>query len=268
MVGARKLRRMEKSARSNSKMWAEGCREDVLSPHIAPYADASARSFVAERDYVRRVQNEYHQLIPWRTPDDEEPPLPLREYDPHLIPVIEDLTDEEQALKSRTIAKKNEVSLVPSLVSKSRSNFVVQAIRRWLKYRAQKLKVAGTTAGMNVDKNPYTVLLAKLSGIPPAPIRARQGWQQLMKERYTDVIAPAVAAAWDEKVKKGLNPKDKNDAAFRADVARAAFGKLPKDEQNELLANAKGDKDAAVTAYKKALADIHTGSRTPEKRQA
>lgn len=106
----KKSRRIEKSARANSKLWAEGCREDILSPHIAPYADAAARSFVAERDYVRAVQNKYHQLIDWRLPDDEEPALPLRIYDPHLIPVVEHLTDEEQALKSQTIAKKNAVS--------------------------------------------------------------------------------------------------------------------------------------------------------------
>lgn len=110
MGGHRKSRRVEKSARANAKLWAEGCREDILSPHIAPYADAAARSFVAERDYVRRVQNEYHQLIPWRLPDDEEPPLPLPAYDHHLVPAVEVLTDEEQALKSRTIGKKNVVS--------------------------------------------------------------------------------------------------------------------------------------------------------------
>lgn len=109
---AKKSRRVEKSARANSKLWAEGCRESILWPHIAPYADAAARSFVAERDYIRAVQNEYHQLIDWRLPDDEEPPLPLRAYDPNFIPVIEQLTDEEQILKSQTIARKNEVSCI------------------------------------------------------------------------------------------------------------------------------------------------------------
>lgn len=106
----KKLRRMEKSERANCKLWAEGCREGILSPHIAPYADTSALSFVAERDYLRHVQNEYHQLIDWRLPDDEEPPLPLPIYDPNKPQVVEHLTDEEQDLKSKTIAKKNDVS--------------------------------------------------------------------------------------------------------------------------------------------------------------
>lgn len=105
-------RRMKKAERATSKMWAEGCRESILLPHIEPYADAAARSFVAERDYVRGVQNEYHQRIPWRLPDDEEPPLPLADYDPNLITPIEVLTAEEQTLKSKTIAKKNVVSCV------------------------------------------------------------------------------------------------------------------------------------------------------------
>lgn len=101
---------MEKSARACARLWAEGCREGILSPHIAPYADAIARSFVAERDYIRAVQNEYHQLIPWRLDDDEEPPLPLPAYNPNLVALIEDLTDEEQVLKSTKIGKKNVVS--------------------------------------------------------------------------------------------------------------------------------------------------------------
>lgn len=120
---------------------------------------------------------------------------------------------------------------------------------------------------MDIAKNPYAVLLAQLSGVPPPPIRARQGWQQLMKQHYPDMIAPAVAAAWDERVKVGLNSNDKNDAGFRADVARAVFNKLPKDEQKEFLANAKRDKERAVATYKQALEECQAGSRKPEKRQ-
>ena len=247
-------------------MWAEGCREDILAPHIEPYADAVGHSFVAERDYIRRVQNEYHQLIDWRLPDDEEPPLPLPVYEPYRIPVFENLTEEEQILKSRTIAKKNEVSYVFHWRKHSNS-CTPQSIRRWLRYRVKKLRLAGRASDMDVTKNPYAALLGQLSGIPPAPIRARQGWQQLMKERYPDVVAPAVAAAWEEKVKSGLKPKDKNDAAFRAEVGRRAFNTLPKDEQKVLLANAQKDKEAAVAAYKQALDDNRVGSRRPEKRQ-
>lgn len=120
---------------------------------------------------------------------------------------------------------------------------------------------------MEIHKNPYAVLLSQLSGVSPAPARARQGWQQLMKENYPDVIAPAVAAAWAVRVEQGLQKTDRNDAAFRADVARGAFNTLSKDRQKELLANAKRDKEEMVATYKQALEDHQAGCRAPEKRQ-
>ncbi|KAF7968024.1 hypothetical protein HWV62_32154 [Athelia sp. TMB] len=246
----RRYKRMDKKARANSKLWAEGVRETILAPHIAPYADAVGRSYVAERDYIRGVQNEYHQLIHWRIPDDEEPPQPLGVYDPNHIPPIEDLSEEDQVLKSKTIAKKNE------------------AIRRWLKYRVLKLKkLAGRAIDMDIEKNPYAVLLSKLSGIQPPPIRARQGWQQLMHESNEELVVPAIAAAWAEKVKAGLKPKDKNNAAFRAEVARKLFKDLPKTEQARLQASAKKDKDAALAAYQNAMESSRDHSHWPENRQ-
>jgi hypothetical protein len=110
-MGKRSYRRMEKKDRESRKLWAEGCREGILSPHIEPYADALARSCVAERDYIQRVQNEYHQLIPWQLPDDKEPPLPLPEYDLKII-LVEDLTAEESERKSKVVACKNKACMV------------------------------------------------------------------------------------------------------------------------------------------------------------
>lgn len=120
---------------------------------------------------------------------------------------------------------------------------------------------------MDLAKNPYAVLLAKLSGVQPAPVRARQGWQQLMHERYPDIIAPAVAAAWDERVKKGLGTKDRNNAVFRAEVARAVFNNLPQEEQKQFHDSAQKDKQAAVDVYKLALQENEAGNHKPEKRQ-
>ena len=70
-------RRMAKVDRQNRKLWAEGCRESILEPHIAPYTDALERGWQHERTYLATVFNHYHALIPWRLPDYEEPPLPL-----------------------------------------------------------------------------------------------------------------------------------------------------------------------------------------------
>lgn len=113
-MGQRKAlyQRMTKTERRSLKHWAEGCREDILTPHIEPYADALLRSHVAERDYFARVGDEYNQLIPWRLPDDEEPALPLPKYDPSLIAPFEDLSLEEQQLKSTIIARRTRVSII------------------------------------------------------------------------------------------------------------------------------------------------------------
>lgn len=103
--------RKGKADRNNLNYWAEGCREDILTPHVEPYADALARSHVAERDYIARVEAEYHQIIHWRLPDDQEPALPLPKYDPTLIAPFEDLSLEDQQLKSETIGRRNRVSV-------------------------------------------------------------------------------------------------------------------------------------------------------------
>lgn len=109
-VRRRRHKHLEKKERQTSRLWAEGARETILAPHVEPYADALARSWVHERDYVAQVQNHYHQVISWRLPDDEEPALPLPAYDPRLIAPQEDLSEEEKKLKSGIIARRNEVS--------------------------------------------------------------------------------------------------------------------------------------------------------------
>ncbi|KAF7964910.1 hypothetical protein HWV62_1747, partial [Athelia sp. TMB] len=100
-------KRMAKHERQTFRLWAEGARETLLTPHIAPYADALSRSWVHERDYVANVQNHYHRAVPWRLPDHEEPPLPLPDYEPSWVPPRKQLTEEEQKLKSEVIARRN-----------------------------------------------------------------------------------------------------------------------------------------------------------------
>jgi hypothetical protein len=118
---------------------------------------------------------------------------------------------------------------------------------------------------MDLEKNPYSALLAKLSGVKPPPIRARQGWQQFMHERYTEDIAPTVEEEWKTKQAAGVSSKEKNDAGFRAAVARKVYSDLPIEEQKRYEKSAKDDKEAAVAAYKKALEEGF--SKTPEKHQ-
>lgn len=229
---ARKYKRMSKSECVNLKLWAEGARKQILAPHIEPYVDALAQSCVAERAYLKRVQNEYHQSIGnWRLPDDEEPALPLPDYDPKLLAPVEELSVEDSRLKSTVISKKNKVislffSSLLSLSNGSPRN--LQAIQCWLKYCAHKLQ-SQYAPTMDPIKNPYAALLAKLSGIKPPPIHAQQGWQQMMHERYKEDVAPAVEAAWSERLAAGVATTEKNNAPFRGEVTRGLFTSLSSD---------------------------------------
>jgi hypothetical protein len=91
--------RKSKELWKNNKLWAEGAREDLLRPHIEPYADVLERGWRAERDYLQKVCNEYHARISWRLADAEEPVLPLEPYDPFAPPAVEDLSPEERTAR-------------------------------------------------------------------------------------------------------------------------------------------------------------------------
>jgi hypothetical protein len=77
----RSWKRIAKKDHRNLKMWAEGARELLLKLHIPVYTDALEWGWQAERDYIQEVCNEYHARISWRLADNEEPELPLAEYD-------------------------------------------------------------------------------------------------------------------------------------------------------------------------------------------
>jgi hypothetical protein len=102
-------KRKAKEARCNNKLWAEGACETLLKPHVEAYADAQARGWRFERDYLQTVCNEYHALISWRLKDHEEPELPLPAYDPLAPPATEELTDDEIKERNTRIEALNTV---------------------------------------------------------------------------------------------------------------------------------------------------------------
>jgi hypothetical protein len=106
----RTWKRIAKKDRRNLKMWAEGARDSILRPHIAAYTDALERGWRAERDYLHLVCTEFHARISWRLTDEEEPDLPLPEYDPFATPEIEELDEEETTMKRLRIETMNAVS--------------------------------------------------------------------------------------------------------------------------------------------------------------
>ena len=196
-MGQWKYQQMCKTDCKNQKLWAEGIQEDILHPHIEPYADALAHSHITEHDYLQQVYNEYHQLIPWWLNDDKEPNLLLPTYDPKAMDSEVDLSAEDALLKARTIAKKNKVrwQLVVELVLVA--DISKKAIRWWLEYCVCCIN-KNHKPSMDPEKNPYAALLAKLSGIDPPKKKVRQGHQQFMHE-CSDILQPLYNAAWDIK---------------------------------------------------------------------
>ncbi|KAJ7680872.1 hypothetical protein DFH06DRAFT_1120457 [Mycena polygramma] len=246
MPKERKQKRVPKDKRGNLRLWAEGARETILAPHIEPYSQALVQGWLSERNYLARVCREYHARIDWRLADHEEPEE-LLPFDPEAVIEEEVLPVEEDVLKSARVDKLN------------------KRIRRWLKYRARSLR----RQGRKVDsrKDPWAVLLAKLSGVKNPP-KARQAYQQFMHEEYERLVAPAVEEAWKTAEGSGANVPTKRqpDASFRAQVARKAFASLPKPDQERYGAAAKAEAAVARQQYQDALQAAP--SQTPEARQA
>lgn len=98
---------------------------------------------------------------------------------------------------------------------------------------------------MDPERNPYAALLSKLSGIQPPKKKARQGFQQYMHE-CRDTLQPLFDEAWEKKKVAGLKSKDRNDATFRAEIARKEFDKLDALEKKKYQANAQAYKVADI----------------------
>ncbi|KAJ7178663.1 hypothetical protein C8R43DRAFT_1118035 [Mycena crocata] len=251
MAKTRKRRiwkRKAKEDRRSNKLWAEGARESVLRPHIERYADALERGWTAERDYLQKVCNEYHVRISWRLADHEEPELPLPTYDPLARAVAEELTKEERVERH------------------ARWEVLNERIRRWLKYCARSLR-RGLTAKIDPRENPFAVLLAKLSGLTVPP-KARQAFQQYMRESYDEEIGEEVEQRWwREKGSDadGAATTKKPNVNFRCKVARKLFAELSEERQQEIRQRALKEARDAKKTYEKKMKD--GPSKEPEARQ-
>ncbi|KAJ7680841.1 hypothetical protein DFH06DRAFT_973383 [Mycena polygramma] len=242
----RTWKRKSKALRKSLKMWAEGAREDVLRPHIEPYTDALERGWRAERDYIQKVCNQYHAQISWRLLDHEEPDSPLPAYDPFAPPVVEKLTEDEAKARHQRHQELN------------------KRIQRWLKYRARSLRNKGLSKAALRD-NPYAVLLGKLSGLTSPP-KARQAFQQFMRERPADVAAE-VDKQWAKKsiAEDGSANTKHPGAPFRCKIARELFSALPQAEQDAIRGRAAAEAKQAKLDYATAMEG--GASKSPEARQ-
>ncbi|KAJ7622769.1 hypothetical protein DFH06DRAFT_1340640 [Mycena polygramma] len=239
---------MAKEDRKSLRLWAEGARESVLEPHIPRYTDALERgNWTTERDTLQSICNEFHARISWRLKDHEEPDLPLPEYDATKVQTPETLSEEEEVQQKQRVSLLNE------------------RIRRWLKYRVRRLRKNLRTR-VGSGKDPWTHLLAKLSGVTSPP-KARQAFQQFMREEYESTIAPVVAAKWTNSVASGSNVQTKKnpDGPFRAKIARELFAELSEAERQGFKTRAKDAATAARGEYERALNEVP--SQTAEEKQ-
>ncbi|KAJ7430883.1 hypothetical protein B0H11DRAFT_2262784 [Mycena galericulata] len=247
MPSKKPRKKILKENRRNLRLWAEGARETVLIPHIEPYADALDRGWRAERDYLKRICNEFHACISWKLEDHEEPELPLPEFDPNEMLVEDEMDDEEETAQGERILKLN------------------KRIRRWFKYRVRRLrKQVGTR--LDPRRNPWAILLAQLSGHHKPP-KARQAYQQFMHEEFETKIEPEIAKAWAKKMSAGSNVQTKKEpnAPFRAEVARRLFAALSSEEQAGYAERAKSEAAERREAYVRGLKE--EPSKSPEDRQ-
>ncbi|KAJ7687066.1 hypothetical protein B0H14DRAFT_2654051 [Mycena olivaceomarginata] len=235
-----------KADRRSKQLWAEGNRESILNPHIEGYTQALSQGWVAERKYWKKVCNEYHTRVDWRTPDEAEPEVQEWSSD-HVLPT-ETLSPEEE------VEKRQHVKLLN------------MRIRRWFKYRVKH--ICKSSSGTDPTKDPYTMLLAQLSKTTNPP-KARQAFQQYMHESYDADIADLVTEKWTAGESERAAAGDSNKVAkagFRAQVAREAFAQLPVLEQKAYGLRAKQAAADAREAYMERLKA--PPSQKPQDRQS
>ncbi|KAJ7169364.1 hypothetical protein C8R43DRAFT_945303 [Mycena crocata] len=245
----REQKRVPRAERKNLRLWAEGVRETILSPHLDGYTAALDQGWRQERAYCKKVCLEFHSRVDWQTEDHEEPVL--------------DENWDASALKE----KSKPLSPEQEKTKRGRMKVLDKRIRRWFTYRIRRIRKHRSSAGLDPTKDPYAVLLAKLSGLT-APPKARQGFQQWMRETPKDEIEPVVQARWAEEQEKGAEVAERTKepkVGFRAAVARSIFNGLPQAEQKSIGARATQEASAAKAAYTTALKN--TPSTKPEDRQ-
>ncbi|KAJ7115655.1 hypothetical protein C8R43DRAFT_961081 [Mycena crocata] len=241
--------RIPKSDRKNLRLWAEGVRERILRPHIDGYAAALDQGWRQERKYCKKVCLEFHARVSWETEDHEEPVLD-ENWDPASVTKKSLPLPEEQEKRKR-----------------ARMKILDKRIRRWFTYRIRRIRKHRSSAGLDPTKDPYAVLLAKLSGLS-APPKARQAFQQWMRETPKEEFEPIVQERWEKEQADGgvVGSRTKTPkVGFRAGVGRSLFNALPASEQKDIGVRATKEATEAKEEYVKALKN--PPSTKPEDRQ-
>ncbi|KAJ7049502.1 hypothetical protein C8F01DRAFT_1093446 [Mycena amicta] len=236
-------------AGTSKKGWARGARENkILKKHIEPYRQARQMGTRDAEDYLQMVVNEYCYRILYNLPDDEEPPLPLREWTPTTPP-------DDDTYLSKKERKKKAAWII----------YMIPRIKHWLDYRAQGGTHATPATGKKLDPtDPINIMLFQIADTLPAH-RARQGWQQFWHEKGQTTVENEVVRRWPdsaerkvalekrrvkEALKKGkgkgtgkaVDPKP--TGPFRQTTACTLFAKMSKADQQPYLERAAAEKAA------------------------
>lgn len=200
---------------------------------------------------MKLVRREYDYHVDWRLKDSEEPPQPFREWTPTTPREPLDLTEEEEVQHAAYSEFMTKVSISLQLIIIKTD--LLQRIRRWLNYRAHRLMKKYTQArGANLD-DPFTVLLAKLTGVTK-PKKARQACQHWSHFNYEKLIKPTVVAEWEAFLEANALPTFKGvTAGFRGAITLHLFKKLPADEQMQWARDAKAFSELQRKEYEATL---------------
>ncbi|KAF8988357.1 hypothetical protein BDZ89DRAFT_1152510 [Hymenopellis radicata] len=180
-------RKKTKDQRKNLKGWMEGRREDVFLPLVLVYADLSSKGAWQQLETkLLEWERLYHHHFPWPMEDHEEPET-LTPYDP-LNPPLEHV------------------------------NSIKLRLRRWLAYRAKKLKKCAVTLAKTHDSDAYAEMARQLAGLDKTP-----------RQRHA-------ANVWADDNR--AEPDDSQPISFRNKVKRALFDGLSAEIQKEYKAKA------------------------------
>ncbi|KAJ7836428.1 hypothetical protein B0H13DRAFT_1913068 [Mycena leptocephala] len=184
------------------------------------YAQERDLGWVKERAYLQKVCNEFHSRVDCCLEDHDEPEL--QAWDPKEVVGAEQLLDEEEVLRCQRIKLLNKICHCRNLVS-----------------------------GLDPRKDPFTLLLTKLTGLTSPP-----------------KIAPVVAERWASaraNNEPGTAGKKEPKAGFCASVAREVFASLSDTKKAAISKRVKDEAAEVKDMYEKALKTLP--SNKPEDRQ-
>ncbi|KAF8999918.1 hypothetical protein BDZ89DRAFT_1147501 [Hymenopellis radicata] len=202
-------RKKSKEQRKNLKGWIKRKCEEIFLPLVLVYADLLSQGVWQELEQkMSEWEHLYHHHFPYPMRDHEEPDV-LTPFNLHDTPVDNDegLSDEQLTAKCEHVNGTN------------------VRLRRWLQYRAKKLKKRAMKLSKNVGVDAYAELALDLAGLSKCPRQphAVNVWARENKK----AVNTAISTAGDKRPNKEAD--DTLSINFRDKVKRDLFNTMPPD---------------------------------------